>query len=433
MTRSFLSYSFALAAATLVLLAAGATPASAQQPTSAAAAQQKYPEVVEGNKLLEKRDVAAAEKLFEIAARKYPELPSAHVMIYRYFSHPAINEPNAARLQLEKAIEADRNDPEPYIILGEIAWQDRRLTEAAMEFDKAKQLLAVYTNEKKKGTLESQMLSNIAQMAERCAQMAESRAEGQEDWKEAESRLRDYLKLDTARESLWGHQHLARALFQQGKVAEAYEILKKAEQIDRDNVKKRKPPKEEVLTAEAIMAQYFDQYGGPTSNPEYVKTWFDAALKKAPNDIPTRQAAATWALNKGNIAFAKEQAEAILKIEVDPMYRAKYRGSKVGRELRGLIALWEEDWSTAEKNFEPVLAQSPDDFVARNNMALALVEQEDRKKKEQALQYAAGQLSRQGLPKAAPRRFADRFVNLGLGLLPDPAARFGRDDHRLGR
>ena len=74
MTRSFLSYSFALAAATLVLLAAGATPASAQQPTSAAAAQQKYPEVVEGNKLLEKRDVAAAEKLFEIAA-KIPSFP----------------------------------------------------------------------------------------------------------------------------------------------------------------------------------------------------------------------------------------------------------------------------------------------------------------------------------------------------------------------
>ena len=96
--------------------------------------------------------------------------------------------------------------------------------------------------------------------------MAESRAEGQEDWKEAEYALRDYLKLDTARESLWGHQHLAGPFFG-GKVAEAYEILKKAEQIDRDNVKKRKPPKEEVLTAEAIMAQYFDQYGGPTSNP----------------------------------------------------------------------------------------------------------------------------------------------------------------------
>ena len=69
---------------------------------------------------------------------------------------------------------------EPYIILGNIALQERRIAEAAMDFDKAKQLLATYTNDERKGAMEQQVLSGIAQVAE-----------ASEDWKEAEARLRD--------------------------------------------------------------------------------------------------------------------------------------------------------------------------------------------------------------------------------------------------
>ena len=115
-----------------------------------------------------------------------------------------LNQPNAARLQLEEAINTNPSDPEPYIILGNIALQERRVAEATMDFEKAKQLLATYTNAKRKGAMEQQILSGIAQVAE-----------AREDWKEAESRLRDLLKL--APEDLVAHQRLARSLFWQGK------------------------------------------------------------------------------------------------------------------------------------------------------------------------------------------------------------------------
>ena len=70
----------------------------------------------------------------------------------------------------------------------------------------------------------------------------------------------------------------------------------------------------------------------------------------------------------------------------------KYSGSHVGRILRGLIGLWEKDWAEAESNFQEVLAESPSDFVARNNIALALVEQDSQAKKQRALDYAAANL-----------------------------------------
>ena len=86
-----------------------------------------------------------------------------------------------------------------------------------MDFDKAKQLLATYTNADRKGAMEQQMLSGIAQVAE-----------VREDWKEAEARLRDLLKL--APEDLVAHQRLARSLFWQGKAARCLRHLEEGQE-----------------------------------------------------------------------------------------------------------------------------------------------------------------------------------------------------------
>lgn len=373
MARSFLSFTFALATATAILFGTGATPASAQSATpttpSAAPAQKKYPEAQEALQLLlGKRDMPGAIKLLEKASRTYPELPAAHVLMYQILAQ--LNQPNAARFELEVAIKTNPSDPEPYVILGNIALQERRVAEATMDFDKAKQLLATYTNAERKGAMEQQTMSGIAQVAET-----------REEWKEAESRLRDFLKLAT--EDLVGHQRLARSLFWQGKASEAYDILKKAKEIDRTNAKKPNA-KEVFLTPEAIMAQYYDQFEGAKSlNPE---KWFTAALKIAPDDLSTRQVIAIWALEKGKLPFAKDQAVAALRIEASDA--KKFSGSNVGRMLRGLVALWEKDWAEAENFFQKIVLENPSDFVARNNLALALVEQDDPAKRQRALAYA---------------------------------------------
>ena len=376
MARSFLSFTFALAAATLMLFGAGAMPATAQTgtatPGSGTSKQKQYPEVQEAAQLLvgPKHDMAGAIKILEAAARKYPELPSAHVLMYQILAQ--LNQGNAARFELERAVHAAPNDPEPYVILGNIALQEKRVAEATMDFDKAKQLLATYTNAERKGAMEQQAMSGIAQVAE-----------VNEDWKEAESRLRELLRL--APKDLVAHQRLARAMFQQGKAQDAYDILKKAKAIDLANAQEPNG-KEVFLTPEAIMAKFYDEFEGAGSKTGNAELWFKAALKKAPNDLPTRQVVAIWALDRGKIDFAKEQAEAALKIEASDL--KKYSGSNVGHMLCGLVGLWEKKWPDAEKYFEFIILENPNDFGARNNMALALVEQSDPDKQRRALAYA---------------------------------------------
>ena len=93
-----------------------------------------------------------------------------------------------------------------------------------------------------------------------------------------------------------------------------------------------------------------------------------------------------WALERGNLALAKEQAEGALRIEASSA--EKYGGSHLGRILLGLVGLWEKTWTAAERCFQEVLTRSPNDFAARNNIALALVEQDDAAKKQRALECA---------------------------------------------
>ena len=183
MSRSFLSFILALASATALLLGAGASPASAQGPKDSTAKPNKeYPEVKEALQRLAVRDIKGAEKLLIIASQRYPELPSAYVMLYQIFAQ--MNQPNAARLQLETAVRKTPSDPEPCVILGNIALQERRVFEATSDLEKANQLLASYKSDTRKGAIEQQIKSGLAQVAEI-----------NEEWKEAEARLRDLLKL----------------------------------------------------------------------------------------------------------------------------------------------------------------------------------------------------------------------------------------------
>lgn len=281
-----------------------------------------------------------------------------------------------ARLELNEAVKANPADPEPYVILGQIALQERRVPEAKSDFEKAKQLLGGYRNAQRKGAIEGETLSGMAQVAE---------AGG--DWKQAAADLRDMLKIAT--QDLSAHQRLAHALFWQGEAEKAYAVLQEAKTIDRENAAKH-GTREVFLVPEAVMGRYYDEFEGETSTTGNAEKWYRAALKKAPADLVTRQVVAIWAISKGKIAFAKEQADAALRIEASDA--DAYRGRRVGDVLRGLVGLWEKDWPAAELHFQKVLDQSPADIAARNNIALALVEQKDQAKKDRALGYAEANL-----------------------------------------
>jgi cytochrome c-type biogenesis protein CcmH/NrfG len=362
MMRSFLLP--ILAAACMV---AGFRTASAQPPGQAAAApmQKQYPELQEAWQFLFNQNQAECVRRLEAAVRKYPELPSAHVLMYQEFANEG--KPNTARYELEEAVRAEPGDPEPFIILGIIAMNEReqRTAEAALDFERARRLLAVYARTVRKPVLEQQLLAGRAQLAEE-----------QQDWKEAETLLRALLK--AAPDDFIVLQRLAASLFRQAKVQEARAVVKEARKFQRSW--------QRGLTVRDIMGPYYD-------SPEQAgvaEELFKESLEKAPDDLAARVNAADWGLRNGRIAFVKEQAEAALRIEAAGarLTGRNAAGSKVGRMLRGVAALWEKDWLEAEHDFEKVYLESPSDFGARNGIALALVEQDDPAKKQRALDYA---------------------------------------------
>ena len=103
------------------------------------------------------------------------------------------------------------------------------------------------------------------------------------------------------------------------------------------------------------------------------------ALKAAPKDVKTLLAAAECALMTGQIDKAKGLAEKVLQVDAK---------SPDARVLRGIVALFQKKYEAAESDFEAALRQSPDNYAARNNLALALCGQSDERKKKRALEYA---------------------------------------------
>ena len=53
------------------------------------------------------------------------------------------------------------------------------------------------------------------------------------------------------------------------------------------------------------MGQYYSQFEGPNANTGNAEKWFRSALNNVPNDLPTRQVVAVWALENGKLALCQ--------------------------------------------------------------------------------------------------------------------------------
>ncbi len=288
-------------------------------------------------------DVEGALALLREAAKKDANLPPAQVLMSQLYLQQGMLAP--ARKALECAVVEDPADPAAYVMLGQLAVRDGRVTEAELILRKADSLLSTYDKSaKQKSRLQLEICSGLASVAE-----------DRENWEEAQKQLEALLKLDPGNAATL--QRLARCLVRQKKPAEALEELKKAAKIDAA-----------MLAPEAVLANFCEEAG----DRENAKKYMEAALAAAPKDPRTRLVAARWAFDIGQMDDALIQVNAALKL--DPkMLEAKI--------LRGIIAAFQKDYRTAEHYFEDAKLQSPDSFQATNDLALALVEQKDDTKK----------------------------------------------------
>jgi Tfp pilus assembly protein PilF len=329
--------------------------------------------------LFKARDFEGSLRLWKEAAKKNVDMPPAQVIMAQLFLQA--NMFKESQEALNQAIVDAPGDPEPYMIMAGIAMRDRDLAKAESLFQKASGLLSAFDKSaKRKESLQVLFYGGMAAVAE-----------ARKDWAGAQKSLDALTKLDP--KNIAARQRLAYCAFQQKNAEGALEILRETTKAD---------PAASI--PEIVLAQFYQRVG----DLENVKKWMDAALKAAPKNLKTRLAAGYCALEMGRMDEAQKHAIAAMQID-QKSFEAKM--------LRGLITVCQRDYVAAELFFGSALQQSPDDFVASNNLALALIEQNDPAKTRRALEYA--EVNARKYPKSASAASTYGWVLYRTGRLDE--------------
>jgi tetratricopeptide (TPR) repeat protein len=237
-------------------------------------------------------------------------------------------------------------------MMGDLAFQDRRVTDADVLFSKATQLTTEYTeNAKRKRDFEI-----------RCHAGSAAVAEARKQWEVAEKHLQGWLDLDPDNAS--AHQRMGIVLFQLSKPTEALEQFREAKKLD-----------DKAVQPELAMARLYDD----AKKRDVAKKLVEAAIKAVPKDPTVLLAASQWYLGQNDLDAAKTHADAALL--ADPK-------SLEAKVVRGAVARVSRDYKLAEKYFNEAHVQSPGSFPASNSLALVLIESDDKDARQRALEMA---------------------------------------------
>lgn len=286
----------------------------------------------------------------------------------------------AARQALGQSAVASPDDPEVYLVFGEFALYEGRMTDASLHFQHAEQLLTAgdgSTDANRKR--QAQVHSGLAAVAERRGQ-----------WKTAEEQLNAWLKLEPAGGTAW--HRLGRVLFEQNQTKQAAEAFAAAETHDAD-----------LDPAAISMGRLYHRAG----NREKADEWMAYAVKKDSKNPRIRVAVALWYLETDRPADAQTHLDAAANL--DPDYPELTR-------LQGLAARYRRDWPTAASIFESLYSENPADFAASNQLALVLVEQ-DESQQRRAVQLA--EINARQYPKNAEALATLGWVYYRAGRLDD--------------
>jgi tetratricopeptide (TPR) repeat protein len=310
----------------------------------------QYKDVAEAITRFRNNDVAGARELLLRARQSNPKLPPVELMIGRLWM--TAGQANGARSEWEKAVVAYPNDPEAFLYFAEASIVEHRITDAEAILQKVKPLIDAYSdNLKRKRNFEIRYNSAMAAVNE-----------ARNQWEAAIPFFKAWLDLDS--ENVAAHQRLGRTLFQLGKPTDAYNEFDAALKSD---------PKS--LNPYIALADLYEQ---AKDRPNAAKS-IGYAVQKNPKDLSVQLQAAKWAMVTNQLSEAQKYADKALQI--DPK-------SLEAKILRGEIARFTGDMKTAETNLEQAVTQAPANIEASNQLALVLVEQDDKDKKDRALQIA---------------------------------------------
>ena len=296
------------------------------------------------------RDIDGCRAILERAKSNNAKLPPPGVMMAMLWL--SVNQLGPARAELEDCVVKFPKDPEPYLMMGDLAFQDRRVTDADMLFKEATRLTGEYAeNAKRKRDFDI-----------RCNAGSAAVAEARKQWELAQKHLQAWIDLDPDNAS--AHQRMGIVLFQLSKPQEALEQFREAKKLD-----------QKAVQPELAMARLYDD----AKKRDTAKKLIEAAIKEAPKDPAVLLAASQWYLGQNDLERAKAIAEDALKLDAK---------SLEGRVVRGAIARVARDYATAEKFFYDAHVQSPGNFPASNSLALVLIESDDKDSRQRALEMA---------------------------------------------
>ncbi len=338
----------------------------------AAAAAPKLPEIEEAARLFRAGDYDNTMRALQEGAKKVPDMPPAEVVMAGWFI--AGNQVVMGRTALERAITNMPNDPDAYLLLGDLALRSRQNIEAGLLFEKVQSLTRAMKDPSPRFmAAKRRALAGLATVAEE-----------RRDWAAAQTHLEALIAEEPKNAAAL--QRFGRVLFMQKQKEElALEKLREAAKLD-----------ESLLSAEATLAQLYQEAG----DVKNAGKWMLEAIKVNPRDAKTRVAAAQWSYEIGKLEQAEEQAKAA--VTLDP-------GSLNCQLIRGAVALLRKDYKTAQEFLEKAHLQAPTNFSATNNLALALASQDNDAAKQLGLEYA--QINSRVFPDQA-----EAFSTLGWAL-----------------
>ena len=315
----------------------------------------QYDDVEKALENLRSGNVEEGRRLLDVAYQKNPDLPPPNIMLAQIMFRA--RKAQEGRVALEQAAEKTPNDPAAFIYLGELNLQTSKLTEAASMFrtgiDKCKNYKA---NNKRKSRLLANAYGGLALIEE-----------NKQNWPEAKKYLDELLKHDA--ENILALTRKGRVMFKMAKNRDdetaAYRVFQDLYKLD----------PEKTARPEINMAILYDQ-DGRSSNAENL---MKKAVERDGNNVRTRLSVAKWAMDSGNLQLAKENTEAAAKLDPSLLEVTLYRG---------LVARFEGNFAAAEQAFKDAHYQSPKHLGALTQLAISLLEQDDRKKQELGLQFA---------------------------------------------
>jgi tetratricopeptide (TPR) repeat protein len=295
-------------------------------------------------------------------------MPPAHALFAKLAFQN--NQASLIRPALEQAIAEDPQHPEVFLLLGDLALIEGRLTDATVHIEKATSLAL-----SQRWTAQQRR-----QFEQLCYQGKASVAEGRGDWEAARAALDRWLTFEPA--NARARQRLAKVLFRLGQQEPAYQQLQRATQEDGT-----------LEPAAITMGRLYTEAG----DLKQAREWIDYAVKSDPRSLSAQVGTAAWLLEQGHAEEAQSHAEAAAQLGPK---------SIVVKRLLGLAVRARRDFARSESIFQALVLESPGDAWIRNQLALVLAEQADEAKRRRALELA--ELSVRQNPDAA-----DALVTLG--------------------